>query len=437
MKFRILLTLLTLLALPSFAQQNMSDVRKDRIEETVKNASSLLDLDNDVTIRGNATFLGGTTGISVTGLAISEESVTGTTPTTATLATGSHYIYDMSGATGDTTVTLQAGASNATVRVSITENTGDYALIIAGNGAETILYGATQYDDGRLQNVTGWVHFVWDADNSYWVADDNATFYSGNFNGDLSVTGTLGVGTDSPSGQAEIYKSNVSTTHTYFYLTNEAASFDKAGSQAIFAVSKDVGTSVADNDMIGGVYFNMTDTSGNMDTGAMIRGRVDGTPGANVPTELLFNTHNGTSNDTRLLISASGATELTVRTDGSGGVGTVFSGTYTPTFPTESCVGSVLANGSATYSRVGNQVTVNGATTIDCSSGGDFTMTLPVSTTFGSCDECLGGTGGAYETSSNDYLAIRADTSSGTRATFRCTGACAGQYYFHFSYRVL
>lgn len=138
-----------------------------------------------------AVFNGGVTGIDISGLAVSEGTVTGTTPSPATLATGTHYIYDMTGATGDATVTLPAGADDATIRVTIINNPSDHALKIDGNGSEKILYGDVQYDDANLRNVTGWVHFVWDNTNSYWVADDSATFYSGNFNGDLEVTGYL------------------------------------------------------------------------------------------------------------------------------------------------------------------------------------------------------------------------------------------------------
>lgn len=69
-------------------------------------------------------------------------------------------------------------------------------LVIQGYaGTETITYGGVAYTDVTLLPVNGWAILTWDATNSTWRVQDQATFVSGTFAGNLAITGALTVAT--------------------------------------------------------------------------------------------------------------------------------------------------------------------------------------------------------------------------------------------------
>jgi hypothetical protein len=121
---------------------------------------------------------------------------------------GKHYLVNLAG--GDVTATLPAGAAESVIAFSTFGNHADATkqLIIDGNASETILYYGTEYTDVTLLPVCGWVQLMWSASagvGGAWTVNDQATFVSGTFAGDLAVTGkgsfvgSLGVGTTTPS----------------------------------------------------------------------------------------------------------------------------------------------------------------------------------------------------------------------------------------------
>lgn len=162
--------------------------------ETVTNPSGDLTLDSNNTIIMSkpVNFTNGASGLPTSGVATAEVAITGIT-VSLTLSTDTHYLIDMTGATGDVTgAILQAGGENRSMRVTLKNNPMAYQFNIDGDGQD-ILYGNNTFSDVNLGDNTQWVIFTWDSVTSEWVATDNATFYTGNFNGDLGITGDLDV----------------------------------------------------------------------------------------------------------------------------------------------------------------------------------------------------------------------------------------------------
>jgi hypothetical protein len=152
-------------------------------------------------------------------------------------------------------------------------------------------------------------------------------------------------------------------------------SADASGGQINFAKSRD-GTigdkgAVADNDVLGGIYFygcDVTGSSGDFATpGASVLARVNGTPGANdLPTELVFSTTADAANSTteRLRISQAGLVEV---------VGDLSVGDDV-TLGSDSAVLSMGAGNDVTLTHDGTTGVTIAATPITVDSGGNLTL---------------------------------------------------------------
>jgi hypothetical protein len=119
-------------------------------------------------------------------------------PTTgSSLESGKHYIiYNLA---SDVTLKLPAGATEATVQVSVFGNASNgYRVTVQVAdvpGTDTITYGSvTGYSAAKILNPDTWATFSWDG-TSAWQVDDATVALSGTFSGPLTVTGPL-----TPSG---------------------------------------------------------------------------------------------------------------------------------------------------------------------------------------------------------------------------------------------
>jgi hypothetical protein len=118
--------------------------------------------------------------------------VTPVTHTVTTLASGKHYLIDMSGASADITVTLPSGATESVVRVTATGNaTNGWRVIVDANGSEKIAYDSAQYDSAKIIYADQWAEFSWDSNDSQWIVNDASSPLNGTFSGAIEVTGLI------------------------------------------------------------------------------------------------------------------------------------------------------------------------------------------------------------------------------------------------------
>lgn len=117
-------------------------------------------------------------------------------------------------------------------------------------------------------------------------------------------------------------------------------------------------------------------------TGAIISGGATGRAGA-IYTTASVPLYIGVGNAAKMKIDGtSGKTELTPRSDGSGGIGTLYGGTYTPVATAGTNIAAVGAC-TGMYSRVGDFVTVvarcQGIDPTAATTSSAWVMTLPIS----------------------------------------------------------
>jgi len=118
-------------------------------------------------------------------------------------------------------------------------------------------------------------------------------------------------------------------------------------------------------------------------------------------------------------------------------VGTLTSGTYTPTLTNVTNIAASTAY-ACQYMRVGDVVTVSGKVDIDATAAGVITlgMSLPIASNFAAEENC----GGVAVCSAvnEDAIAIYADAAN-NRATFYAsiTSILNHAHYFSFTYRII
>ena len=142
---------------------------------------------------------------------------------------GNLYQYDLSTYNGYCRLpqgSTVLAASTATIGFKTFGNTtSTKRLCIQGyNGTETITYNGTPYTDVTLLPVNGWCYLTRDATNTTWQVQDQATFVSGTFAGDLTVTGllTANLGVKPAPTKGIDYSSNAYTSGT----TNDSQLLD-------------------------------------------------------------------------------------------------------------------------------------------------------------------------------------------------------------------
>ena len=219
----------------------------------------------------------------------------------------------------------------------------------------------------------------------------------------LSTTGSVGIGTASPSANGGLTVSSAGASN---YITITAGSISSLiGTDANGLALSALGS----NNLI--LYTSGTE-----------RMRIDSTGLVS-------------------LVAASGfSIGRTAVTSPAASDGNVFSGTYTPTLTNTGNIDSSTAN-ICQYMRVGNVVTVSGAVTVDATTAGNATilkMSLPVASNMTGATN-LGGTGAS--TSTNAYgncMAIMGDATNDV-AEFRwnATLSTSQVYNFSFTYRVI
>jgi hypothetical protein len=150
-------------------------------------------------------------------------------PTTgSSLESGKHYIiYNLA---SDVTLKLPAGATEATVQVSVFGNASNgYRVTVQVAdvpGTDTITYGSvTGYSAAKILNPDTWATFSWDG-TSAWQVDDATVALSGTFSGSLAVTnaltaaGNVGIGVTSPTIPLQMEKAVGSTPLASFESTD-------------------------------------------------------------------------------------------------------------------------------------------------------------------------------------------------------------------------
>ena len=129
-----------------------------------------------------------------------------------------------------------------------------------------------------------------------------------------SFVGRVGIGTDTPDVQFEIEDDSSNTP--VMYITNISDDADDEGGNLVFRLS-DPSANLTDNDVVGDISFYGQDNSDDAYiNAAMIRARINGTPGTNdMPGELAFYTNAGADAvSQRMCILANGFVGINVAT---------------------------------------------------------------------------------------------------------------------------
>ena len=115
----------------------------------------------------------------------------------------------------------------------------------------------------------------------------------------------------------------------------------------------------------------------------------------------------------------------------------VDAGTYTPTYTNISGTSAVTAS-TASYTRVGNIITVSGYVEGNCTSGVDisFDLTLPISSNFTS-EYQLNGNASASMSGGNDNGFIKADTTTDKARFFNFSIGTAFGFHYVYQYQIL
>jgi hypothetical protein len=91
------------------------------------------------------------------------------------MASGSHYLIDMTSASGDLTVNMPAGAAGDVIRVSVwgQSTSGKYVTVIP-NGAEIIWYNETSNASKIIGQTSNWMEFIFDVGKG-WITNDSSS----------------------------------------------------------------------------------------------------------------------------------------------------------------------------------------------------------------------------------------------------------------------
>jgi len=105
-----------------------------------------------------------------------------------TLASGKHYLFDLSGASSDVSASIEEGGTNKKTRVSVLGNQDNgYALTVNRSGSDQIYYDGLTDTSAKLVLPNSWMQLNWDGDNSYYTIDDPSTTFKGALELDLEV----------------------------------------------------------------------------------------------------------------------------------------------------------------------------------------------------------------------------------------------------------
>jgi hypothetical protein len=127
------------------------------------------------------------------GLTVTNITVSGTTPSIATLESGKHYIYNGAGASGDVTITMPAVAAESNIRVTVYNIPTTRKMSLARAGSDNFRKDDTLYTtvEFRAVEVEQSSEFVAATDAAEWLVNDGSNALGTVWSGALQVTGAL------------------------------------------------------------------------------------------------------------------------------------------------------------------------------------------------------------------------------------------------------
>lgn len=127
------------------------------------------------------------------GLTVTNITVSGTTPSIATLESGKHYIYNGAGASGDVTITMPAVAAESNIRVTVYNIPTTRKMSLARAGSDNFRKDDTLYTtvEFRAVEVEQSSEFVAATDAAEWLVNDGSNALGTVWSGALQVTGLL------------------------------------------------------------------------------------------------------------------------------------------------------------------------------------------------------------------------------------------------------
>ena len=125
------------------------------------------------------------------GLTVTNITVSGTTPSIATLESGKHYIYNGAGASGDVTITMPAVAAESNIRVTVYNIPTTRKMSLARAGSDNFRKDDTLYTtvEFRAVEIEQSSEFVAATDAAEWLVNDGSNALGTTWSGDLTVTG--------------------------------------------------------------------------------------------------------------------------------------------------------------------------------------------------------------------------------------------------------
>lgn len=220
------------------------------------------------------------------------------------LVAGNHYLLDMSGATANVVLNLEAGAAESVISVTVygmslqtAYATTPYFAVVTPDGTDTLWMDEEEVDTGVLGDVASTVRLSFQDNDDQWLSDVSDLFTSRDLSGDWYLDGRLGIGTSDVSG---------------FYRTTNAGS-DVSVVMAVLTEDETSGLAIdSPNGSTTDIYFTAENSAGNRIGGARIRsGMTSSTAGAET-VQLQFATKD-----------SAGALEdrMTISADGNVGIG--------------------------------------------------------------------------------------------------------------------
>lgn len=127
------------------------------------------------------------------GLIPTNITVSGTTPSIATLESGKQYVYNGAGASGDVTVTMPAVAAESNLRVTVYNIPTGYKLIVARAGSDQFrkddtLYTTVEFVAVEVEQSS---EFVAATSANEWLVNDGSNALGTTWGGALTVTGAF------------------------------------------------------------------------------------------------------------------------------------------------------------------------------------------------------------------------------------------------------
>lgn len=105
------------------------------------------------------------------------------------LESGKHYMVDCESAGSDVVLNLQAGATEADIKITVYNIPSGKKVTVTPDGTEKIFYDDTDCDTVTFEyaETEQWIELCWNG--TKWIVNDGSGVLSGTFNGSLAFTG--------------------------------------------------------------------------------------------------------------------------------------------------------------------------------------------------------------------------------------------------------